>query len=89
MDSLDPRLQGLDFSKVPISIPPPGVTPNFDNPQTIAGAILIIGVVMIVLTVSFVMLRLYSNHSSSRKFSLDDCMIPVLAALMDPLKAGY
>lgn len=77
MDSLDPRLKGLDFSKIPITIPPPGVTPNFVNPQTIAPAIVAIGVVMAILTVSFVLLRLYSNHHAKRKFGIDDCMKPV------------
>lgn len=77
MDGIDdPRLIGLDFSKVPIGFPPPGITPNFENPQTIASAIIVIGVVMAVLTVSFVVLRLYSNQHSSRKFALDDCMTP-------------
>lgn len=74
-DSLDPRLKGLDFSKIPISMPPPGVIPNFDNPQTIAPAILTIGIVMVILTVSFVALRLYSNHHALRKYGVDDCMM--------------
>lgn len=77
MDLSDPRLQGLDLTKLPISMPPPGVVPNFKNPQTIAGAIITIGVVMMVLTVTFVALRLYSNHHANRKYGLDDCMIPV------------
>ena len=81
MDAHDPKvqgLQGLDFSKIPISKPPPGVVSNFENPKTIAGAVIAIGVVMMILTVSFVMLRLYSNHHAKRKFSIDDCMIPIL-----------
>ena len=76
MDLSEPRLQGLDISKLPISMPPPGVIPNFKNPQTIAGAIITIGVVMVILTVTFVALRLYSNHHANRKYGLDDCMIP-------------
>lgn len=72
MDSLDPRLGGLDLSKIPISQPPPGVIPNFENPPSIAGAVIAIGVIMVVLTMSFVMLRLYSNHHAKRKYRLDD-----------------
>lgn len=74
-DSLDPRLKGYDFSTIPITVPPPGVISNFDNPQTIAPAILAIGVVMVILTVSFVALRMYSNHHASRKYGIDDCMM--------------
>lgn len=77
MESLDPRLQGLDFSKIPISQPPPGVVSNFENPPSIAGAVIAIGVIMVVLTMSFVMLRLYSNHHAKRKFCLDDCTISI------------
>lgn len=77
MDLSDPRLQGLDLSKLPIGIPPPGQEPNFENPRTIAGAILTIGVVMAILTVTFVALRLYSNHHANRKYGLDDCMITI------------
>lgn len=64
---------GLDLSKIPIGLPPTGVSPNFVNPQTLAPVILAVSAVILILTITFVILRLYSNSHAERRFGYDDC----------------
>ena len=73
LSSLDLSKWGLDLTKIPLVKPPPGTKTNFVNPPSLAPAIIGVSVLMIILTVSFVILRLYSNLHAARTFGLDDC----------------
>lgn len=65
---------GLDLTKISLVAPPKGVQSNFENPtSTLAPAIIAVSAVMVFLTFSLVVMRLYSNHHSARKFGYDDC----------------
>lgn len=66
-------LEGLDLSQIPAGTPPPGVIPNFVNPDTKANAVTAVSVVMMTITALMVSARLWSNFSSMRKFYVDDC----------------
>ncbi|KAL9128016.1 MAG: hypothetical protein Q9217_003210 [Psora testacea] len=61
------------MNAVPAGKPPPGVTPNFVDPPSLAGAIVTVSAVMMVWTLSFVTMRLYANYHASRGLGVDDC----------------
>lgn len=74
LSTLDLSSLGLDLTKIPLVAPPKGVQPDFENPSsTLAPAIIAVSATMIILTFSLVVMRLYSNHHSARKFGYDDC----------------
>ena len=66
--------------EIPAGIPPPGIKPNFINPQTLAPTIIAVSVIMMAWTLSFVIIRLYTNFHSPRGFGIDDCEDTVLYA---------
>lgn len=74
LSTLDLSSFGLDLTKIALVAPPKGVQSNFENPtSTLAPAIIAVSTVMVILTFSLVVMRLYSNHHSARKFGYDDC----------------
>lgn len=82
--TMDPSvLATLDLTQVPAAMPPPGVMPNFDNPHSLKGELLIINVVFTTLTAIFVAIRLYSRGFISKQFGLDDwfCGIATAASI--------
>lgn len=74
LSTLDLSSFGVDLTKIPLVAPPKGIRPNFEHPSsTLAPAIIAVSATMIILTFSLVVMRLYSNHHSARKFGYDDC----------------
>lgn len=74
LSTLDLSSFGLDLTKISLVAPPNGSQSNFENPtSTLAPAIIAVSAVMAVFTFSLVVMRLYSNHHSARKFGYDDC----------------
>ena len=63
----------LDYSKIPSAAPPPGVIPNFVNPETNAPMTTIVITILLPLTLLFVSMRVYSNLWVSHKFYKSDC----------------
>lgn len=66
----------IDPSAIPAAAPPPGVTSNFVNPESLASTTMGIGICMLVLTAFVVTVRLFSNYKAARGLGWDDCMIP-------------
>lgn len=64
---------GFDLSKIPSPAPPPGVTPNFENPYSLA--VLPRGFIYATLPpmVLFLGLRFYTRIKISRQVGIDDC----------------
>jgi hypothetical protein len=63
----------MDLSKTPAFPPPPGVTPNFENPARIDYDIYSINIAMC-LTGTFVLgLRMYTRGVILRTVAIDDC----------------
>ncbi|KUJ24524.1 uncharacterized protein LY89DRAFT_745434 [Mollisia scopiformis] len=63
----------IDFWNIPAGRPPPGVVPNFVDPQTIR-PVLTIGIyVLLPLMLSFVVARIYTRAFVTRMFGVDDC----------------
>jgi hypothetical protein len=59
--------------------PPPGVVPNFVNPDSIGYRIIILNAAMLTLSTLFVSLRLLTRIYIIRTMCADDCMfLPVL-----------
>jgi hypothetical protein len=52
---------------------PPGVTPNFDNPESRAYQAIIASVVCPVIALVFLLLRLYTKRYIICKLHMDDC----------------
>jgi len=53
--------------------PPPGVTPNFTNPESIAYRIIIASVLGPVITIPICIVRLYTKKYILRNVGYDDC----------------
>ncbi|UKZ76613.1 hypothetical protein TrVFT333_004320 [Trichoderma virens FT-333] len=60
---------GSDLCQLPAAIPPPGVVPNFVNPESLAGGIVATAVVMLTWSSIFVAVRIWMNW---RNFKLVD-----------------
>lgn len=75
--------QGLDLSKVPSMLPPPGVQPNFVNPKTGAEAIIAISATTSILGVILLSGRLYSTLRITRSAGYDDyaCVAAMIFSL--------
>ncbi len=56
--------------------PPDGVIPNFENPESIGYQLVIVAVVFPVLSLCFLVPRLYSAGVIMRKWHADDCKLP-------------
>jgi len=61
------------FSTMAAALPPPGKETNFIDPPSQQGAIIGVCTVMIILTLSTVLLRLYSNFKVTRTPGVEDC----------------
>lgn len=63
----------MDLSKVPAAPPPPGVTPNFDNPPSEEYEIYSISIAMCATATVVLLARLYTRTFILRATGLDDC----------------
>ncbi|KAK3323097.1 hypothetical protein B0T19DRAFT_485546 [Cercophora scortea] len=55
--------------------PPPGVTANFDNPESIAGRLILAAAIWPAVTIPIVLLRLYTSSFIVRRWHRDDTFI--------------
>jgi len=69
MDEIDP-------TKTPASMPPPGVRPNFQSPNTQAHVFYAEGSTLLVLMLCFFAVRIYTKCRILRKLAWDDCKVP-------------
>ncbi|KAF2839021.1 hypothetical protein M501DRAFT_908833, partial [Patellaria atrata CBS 101060] len=69
---------GVDLSKIPIGKPPPGVTPNFVDPEDKAYQYYIVGGIGTTLMVIFVLLRFHVRFVKTRTGWWDDGMLDYL-----------
>ncbi|KAI1408106.1 hypothetical protein F5Y13DRAFT_205087 [Hypoxylon sp. FL1857] len=72
----------MDLSQLPGGAPPPGVVPNFDNPESIAPLCLIVIVITLPMMVIFLALRLYVRLWVSRTTGADDVLCFISAAIV-------
>lgn len=63
----------LDLSKIPALTPPPGVTPNFENPENFFGTIIGTIVVCLTLTTFLAWTRIYTRLFITKSVGWDDC----------------
>jgi hypothetical protein len=66
------------------SPPPPGVTPNFVNPQSNGYQIIIAGIVLPVVMLPFLGARLYAKYNLLKKIHYDDCKSSSHFYLLEP-----
>lgn len=64
---------GMDLSQIPLAPNPNGDPPNFDGGPDLQSTILATGVVFIVISSAFVIIRLWTSLQKTRKLHLDDC----------------
>lgn len=62
-----------DGTIIPAMPPPPGVTPNFENPEWIGYRLIIVAVVFPVIALCFLLPRLWSAAFIIKKWHPDDC----------------
>jgi hypothetical protein len=65
-------------SSVGLLPPPPGVVPNFDNPESTGYKVIITAVVTWALATSIVLLRAYVKLRIIRKMNANDCTAHIL-----------
>ena len=63
---------GTDISMIPSLSPPPGVVPNFLDPDNLEGPILAVSITACVLAFALLSARLYSTTRLTKSFGLDD-----------------
>lgn len=68
-------LSKQDLSKIPALKPPPGVTPNFENPENFFGTIIGTIVVCLTLTTFLAWTRIYTRLFITKSISWDDCQL--------------
>lgn len=74
MDTIDlSKLDPAILATLPAMMPPPGVTPNFVNPKSLAPAPAIVIYVTFPLMVLFLLLRVYARFRIGHSFGADDC----------------
>jgi len=56
--------------------PPPGVTPNFSNPESIGYRMIIVSVLFPAITIPITLLRLYTKRYILGVIHVDDCTYP-------------
>lgn len=66
----------IKSERVGIVPPPPGVTPNFTNPESRGYLIVIASIVLLVLSTTVLLLRLYSRRFLVHAVNFSDCMLP-------------
>ena len=65
----DPEL----LDSIPALEPPPGVTPNFTNPERKVASGITICSILVGVMILFFAARVYTKHFIVRKYSWDDC----------------
>lgn len=55
--------------------PPPGVTPNFQNPDSIAWTVITAALISPIVAVFFVLMRSYTKRCIFNRFDWDDCKL--------------
>ena len=66
---------GVDLHTIPLFPPPAGITPNFENPPSLAAVATAVVSVVICLEVFFLTVRVYSNVRKFRILKADDCAL--------------
>lgn len=72
-------MSSQDISLAP---PPPGTTSNFINPVSLGPVAVALSVIIILLTMFFVVIRLYSNYNATRGLCLDDLFCVIATVLL-------
>lgn len=65
-----------DLGDLPLVRPPPGLTPNFEDPTSIAVGLSITGGIYIALVIVFAGIRFYAKLFSISQRTWDDGMFP-------------
>ena len=63
----------MDLSHTPAGRPPPGVHPNFVDPESLRDSVIAINVLFLVLATLAVVMRLYTKQMIARAIGWDDC----------------
>jgi hypothetical protein len=67
--------------ETPAFPPPPGVIPNFVNPDSQDTATIVLHTVCLTLTTFFIVMRVYTRHFISLWLGWDDCELASFAHL--------
>lgn len=62
-----------DPTKTPVIPNPNGDPPNFTDPPSLERAILSVGFTLIVISATFLAIRIFANFKNAWKLGLDDC----------------
>lgn len=68
--------RGIDLFTMPVATPPPGVTSNFVDPESLATTTMSVAISILSLTALVVSVRLFSNYHAIRGLGWNDCIVP-------------
>lgn len=60
------------FTHIPALLPPPGITPNFSNPQSQALMVTVTSIICLIMVVIISSLRFYTNAWIKKSLKADD-----------------
>lgn len=67
-----PKFDPSTLKFIPALEPPPGVTPNFTNPENRNALVIVVGSILMGIMILFYAIRVYTKHFIARKYSWDD-----------------
>lgn len=79
MDSIP---SGVPLSAIPVSPPPPGVTPNFIDPTSYANALIVVNVVFLVIMLITLTIRIFTKGMLLHSLGWDDCKPPMHSTVL-------
>ncbi|KAI1169482.1 hypothetical protein F4777DRAFT_572996 [Nemania sp. FL0916] len=71
-----------DLSQIPATQPPPGITPNFEDPPSLATVYRVSVYLFVPLTFLFVVVRVYARAILMNRFGTDDVLAILSAAII-------
>ena len=61
------------ITNIPVLLPPPGVRPNFDNPESNSQTFFVVTSILLVIATLLTANRVYAKTCIIRKYTTDDC----------------
>jgi hypothetical protein len=64
---------GSHFNDIPAMVPPPGHTPNFENPESMHSTVFGVAVATMILTVTALAIRIYTKAIILKEMRTEEC----------------
>lgn len=85
-------MASFNLANIPAMLPPPGHTPNFDNPEDMHQTVFAVGVATMILTVTALAIRIYTKAVILKEMRAEECKwlgFPRLETMLTGDRACY